>query len=110
MRKEIIILFTAIILMPIICSGQLATKPVPKVSFDFVDADVRNVLRILTDISGKNLVVADDVKGKVTMKLDNIPWIEALDVVVRSSDLVMIEDESIIRVITGKKFEDETKR
>jgi hypothetical protein len=43
MRKEIIILFAAIILMPIICFGQLTTKPVPKVSFDFVDADVRNV-------------------------------------------------------------------
>ncbi len=112
MRREILTLtlFSVIILMPIACFGQLATKPVPKVSFDFVDADVRNVLRILTDISGKNLVVADDVKGKVTMKLDNISWIEAMDVVVKSSELVMLEDENIIRIITSKRFEDEKLR
>jgi type IV pilus assembly protein PilQ len=110
MCKKIVILIVAIILIPIICPAQLITKPVPKVSFDFVDADVRNVLRILTDISGKNLVVADDVKGKVTMKLDNVSWIEAMDVVVRSSELVMLEEENIIRVITGKKFEDEKLR
>ena len=110
MRKKTLILLAVVILIPIICSAQLITKPVPKVSFDFVDADVRNVLRILTDISGKNLVIADDVKGKVTMKLDNISWIEAMDVVVKSSDLVMLEDENIIRVITGKKFEDEKLR
>jgi type IV pilus assembly protein PilQ len=110
MRKEKIILFVAIMLMPLTCFGQLITKPVPKVSFDFVDADVRNVLRILTDISGKNLVISDDVKGKVTMKLDNISWIEAMDVVVRSSELVMLEEESIIRIITGKRFEDEKLR
>jgi type IV pilus assembly protein PilQ len=110
MWKKTVILVAAVILIPIICSAQLITKPVPKVSFDFVDADVRNVLRILTDISGKNLVIADDVKGKVTMKLDNISWIEAMDVVVRSSELVMLEEENIIRVITGKKFEDEKLR
>ena len=110
MCKKTVILVAAVILIPIICSAQLITKPVPKVSFDFVDADVRNVLRILTDISGKNLVIADDVKGKVTMKLDSISWIEAMDVVVRSSDLVMLEDENIIRIITGKKFEDEKLR
>jgi len=69
-------------LLPLICSGQTTAKrTVQRVTFDFIDADVRNVLRILAEVSKKNIVISDDVKGKITMKLDNIPWDEAFDIV-----------------------------
>ena len=57
------------------------------VSFDFKDADIRDVLRILSDISGFNMVISSDVEGTVTLKLDNVPWDQALDVVLEDSGL-----------------------
>ena len=77
MCKNIIILLLVILLVPAFSFGQVSKKPVAKVSFDFMDADIRNVLRVLTDISGKNIVLSDDVKGKITIKLDNVSWDEA---------------------------------
>jgi len=52
-----------------------------------MDADVRNVVRILAEVSGKNIVISDAVKGKITMKLDNVYWDEALDLVVETGGL-----------------------
>ena len=40
---------------------------------DFQDADIRNVLRLIADVSGYNLAAGDDVKGKITIKLLNVP-------------------------------------
>jgi hypothetical protein len=56
-----------------------------------MDADVRNVLRVLADVSKKNIVIAEDVKGKVTVKLDNVSHDEALDVILKNNDLAKIE-------------------
>ena len=63
--------------------GAIKTYRGELVSFDFKDADVRDVLRILSDISGFNMVVAKNVEGSVTLKLNNIPWDQALDIVLR---------------------------
>ncbi|MCX5809620.1 MAG: hypothetical protein NTX36_09670, partial [Proteobacteria bacterium] len=82
--------------------------------FDFVDADVRNVLRGLADVMGKNIIIGDDVKElkdkTITMKLDNVSMEEALDVIIKSKDLSKFEEGNLIRVITIKKFDDEKKR
>lgn len=94
----------------VVCYGEGIKKPSERITFDFIDADVRNVLRILADISGKNIVIADDVKGKVTMKLDNVPWDEAFDIILNNNDLAKVEDENIIRVLTIKKYEEEKKK
>ncbi len=51
------------------------------VSFDFKDADIRDVLRIISDISGLNMIIASNVAGTVTLKLTNVPWDQALDVI-----------------------------
>jgi type IV pilus assembly protein PilQ len=45
-----------------------------KISLDFKDADIRNILRLIADVSGQNIIVSDAVAGTVTLKLDNIPW------------------------------------
>ncbi|MFA5616574.1 MAG: type IV pilus secretin PilQ [Syntrophorhabdaceae bacterium] len=79
-------------------------------SFDFMDADVRNVVRILAEVASKNIIISDAVKGKITMKLDNVYWDEALDLVIETAGLRKIEADTVIRVVTSKEYEDETKR
>ncbi len=106
MKKRILLCVFLLFLVPL--SG-LAREP-SKISFDFYDADIKNVLKILADLSGKNILVAEDVKGKVTIRLDGVSWEEALDVILKGNDLSKIEDDRVIRVVTMKKFLDERKR
>jgi type IV pilus assembly protein PilQ len=110
MRRKISLFVIILLLVPFIAFGQFAKKDTSKISFDFMDADIKNVLRILAEISGKNIVISDAIKGKVTIKLDNISWDEALDVILKDNDLAKIEEENIIRIVTSKKFFDEKKR
>jgi type IV pilus assembly protein PilQ len=107
MCKNIIALLLVILIIPFLTFAQVNKKTVSKVSFDFMDADIRNVLRVLTDISGKNIVISDDVKGKITIKLDNVTWDEAMDIVIKNNDLAKVEEENIIRIVSSKKFLDE---
>lgn len=110
MSKKICLLLLFVLLVPSICLAQIARQPAPKISFDFVDADIRNVLRVLAEVSKKNLVMGEDVKGKITMKLDGISTSEAFDVILKSNDLAKIEEDTVIRVMTVKKFFDEKER
>lgn len=70
------------------------------VSFDFKDADVRDVLRIIADISGFNMVVARGVKGSVTLKLNNVPWDQALDVILEDSGLGATVEGNVLKIAT----------
>ncbi|HPP05860.1 MAG TPA: secretin N-terminal domain-containing protein, partial [Syntrophorhabdaceae bacterium] len=83
-------------------------------SFDFVDADVRNVLKGLADVMGKNIIIGDDVKElkdkTITMKLDNVSMEEALEVIVKTKDLAKYEEGNVIRIVTLKKSLEEKKR
>ena len=107
MYKKIVLISLILLLAPLLSYGQISKKPVSRVSFDFMDADVRNVLRVLSEVSGRNLVISDEVKGKVTIKLDNVSWDEAMEIVTKNSDLAMIEDGSVIRIVTSKRFLEE---
>lgn len=68
------------------------------VSFDFKDADIRDVLRIIADISGFNMIIARNVTGTVTLKLANIPWDQALDVILEDAGLGAFIDGNVMRV------------
>jgi type IV pilus assembly protein PilQ len=70
-----------------------------KISLDFQDADIIPIFRLLGDISGYNIVVHPDVKGKVTLKLINVPWDQALDIVLRTFSLSKLVDGNIIRIV-----------
>ncbi len=109
-RKMAVLLFLILLVIPLICFGQSGKKDSSRVSFDFMDADVRNVVRILAEVSSKNIVISDAVKGKITMKLDNVYWDDALDLIVETAGLRKIEADSVIRIVTAKEYEDETKR
>jgi type IV pilus secretin PilQ/predicted competence protein len=75
------------------------------VSFDFKDADVRDVLKILTDISGFNFVVSKDVEGMITLKLNSVPWDKALDVVLESAGLGAVVEGKVIKVTPLKSVQ-----
>ncbi len=80
-----------------------------RVSFEFKDIDIHNLLRIIAEISKKNIVVADDVTGKVTIRLRNVPWDQALELILRSKGLGMEDLGNIIRVAPNATLEAEQK-
>jgi type IV pilus assembly protein PilQ len=78
-----------------------------RISLDFKDADIQNVLRILADVSGLNIITTDDVQGKITMRLVEVPWDQALDSILKARGLDMVRDGNIIRVSTVEKLKEE---
>jgi type IV pilus assembly protein PilQ len=74
------------------------------ISLDFKDADVVNLLRILAAESGKNVIIAEDVKGKMTITLKNVPWEQALDIIMEARSLVMVERGNVIRIVTREQL------
>jgi type IV pilus assembly protein PilQ len=67
-----------------------------KVSFNFQDIPVRSVLQLIADASQLNLVVADTVEGSVTLRLNNVPWDQALDIVLNSKQLDKRRKDDVI--------------
>ncbi len=90
-------------------NSKLQTPNSNLVSLDFQDADIVPILRLLGDVSGYNIVVHPDVKGKITMKLMNVPWEQALDVILKTFNLEKVVEKNVIRVATIKAFQDERK-
>ena len=69
-----------------------------KVSLDFQDVDVRTVLQILAKESGMNIVASDSVTGKMTLTLRDVPWDQALDLVMQARNLDMRKTGNVINV------------
>ena len=74
------------------------------ISFDFKDADVVNLLRILAAESTKNIVIGDDVKGKMSISLRNVPWDLALSTVLDTRGLQKVEKDSVIRIVSNEQL------
>lgn len=69
-----------------------------RMDLDLKDADIHNVLRLLADIGRVNIITADNVTGSVTIKMRNVPWDQALDVVLQAKSLGMVRQGNMIRV------------
>jgi type IV pilus assembly protein PilQ len=85
--------------------AQAPAAPTPSngqrlISFDFKDADVVNLLRILAAESNKNVVIGDDVKGKMSISLRNVPWDLALDTILETRGLRKIEKDNVLRIVS----------
>jgi len=78
-----------------------------RVSFEFKDIDIHNLLRVIAEVSKKNIIVADDVKGTVTIRLRNVPWDQALDLILRSKGLGKEVEGNIIRIAPLDKLQAE---
>ncbi len=77
------------------------------VTMDFKEADINTVLRVLSLKSGVNIVAGPEVKGTVTVRLENVPWQQALEVVLRTYGYVYERRDNIIRVTTPEKMSQE---
>jgi len=62
-----------------------------KISLDFKDADIKNVLKMIAEVGELNIVVSDEVKGRVTIRLVEVPWDQALEVILQSQSLGMVK-------------------
>src|SRR5438552_1474701 len=74
------------------------------ISFDFKDADVVNLLRILAAESNKNVVIGDDVKGKMSITLKNVPWDLALDTILETRGLRKVEKDGVLRIVSNEQL------
>lgn len=95
-----------------LCIGLLVALLVPRwgyslepvayggepLSLNFQDVEVRSVLKVLADFIGVNLVASDAVQGKVTLRLHDVPWEQALDLVLRSKGLGRRQEGSVLLV------------
>jgi len=76
-------------------------KPVytgERLTLNFQDIETRAVLQLLADASGQNIVVSDSVNGNVTLRLQNVPWDQALDIVLRTKGLDKRRQDNVIIV------------
>ncbi len=71
-----------------------------RISLDFQQADIQNVFRLIAEVSGFNMVIGEGVKGKVTMRLLNVPWDQALDMLLKMNQLGKIRSGNIIWIDT----------
>ncbi|MBI4005486.1 MAG: type IV pilus secretin PilQ family protein, partial [Gammaproteobacteria bacterium] len=69
-----------------------------RLSLNFQDIEVRAVLQLIADFTGLNMVASDTVTGNVTLRLKNVPWDQALDIILKSKGLGMRKDGNVIMV------------
>ncbi|MDY6950309.1 MAG: type IV pilus secretin PilQ, partial [Thermodesulfobacteriota bacterium] len=80
-----------------------------KISLNFQDADIRNIFRILHEVSGKNFVIGGDVQGKITLKLVNVPWDQVLDLILKMNKLGTVVEGNVIRIASLETLREEKK-
>ncbi|NIR28124.1 MAG: AMIN domain-containing protein, partial [Gammaproteobacteria bacterium] len=69
-----------------------------RLSLNFQDIEVRSVLQLLADFTGLNIVVSDSVQGSLTLRLKNVPWDQALDIILKTKGLDMRQTGNVILV------------
>jgi len=77
------------------------------ISLDLEDADIQTILRAMAHYGGKNVVAGEEVKGVITMKLSNVTWQEAFEVIVKTAGFSYREEKNILRVAKGTTFDKE---
>src|SRR5437773_5102298 len=78
-----------------------------KISLDFKDADIKNVFRLLAEVSGLNIIVTPDVNRKVTVRLVEVPWDQALDLLVDTNGLGKEQLGNVVRISTAGQLKSE---
>ena len=75
-----------------------------RLTLNFQDIETRAVLQLLADTSGQNIVVSDSVQGNVTLRLQNVPWDQALDIVLKTKGLDMRRQGNVILVAPAEEI------
>ena len=74
------------------------------ISLDLQDTDIDNALRIIAEVSNLNIVASEEVSGKVTLRLLDVPWDQALDVILRSNGLDKVLEGNVMRIASVEKL------
>jgi type IV pilus assembly protein PilQ len=69
-----------------------------RLSLNFQDIEVRAVLQLLADFTGLNLVASDTVTGNITLRLKNVPWDQALDIILKTKNLTMRQQGNVVMI------------
>lgn len=77
-----------------------------RLSLNFQEIDIRSVIAVLAEFTGQNVVAGDDVKGNVTVKLDDVPWDEALDFIMMTKGLEKYETGNVTLIAPVGKIKD----
>jgi type IV pilus assembly protein PilQ len=82
-----------------------------RISLDFKDVDIRDVLRLIADVSDLNIIAGDEVTGNVTIRLVDVPWDQALDVILLTKGLGFVRVGNVLRIAPGEvlKAEEEAR-
>ncbi|HYV44858.1 MAG TPA: secretin N-terminal domain-containing protein [Myxococcaceae bacterium] len=83
--------------------------PAPRLTIEVARADIHTLLRLIADVSRLNIVVGEDVRGTVSLRLRDVPWTDALDAVLASLGLGMERLGTIVRVAPLKVLQEEAK-
>lgn len=75
-----------------------------KVTLEFADAEVRKIFQLLSEVSNKNFVLGDEVTGTISLKLVNVPWDQALDIILDTKGLDKREEGNIVLIRGKGKF------
>lgn len=100
----------ALAVLVLLSTSALAAPPraeTRRISIDVVRADVHDVLRMLAEMGKVNVVVSDEVKGKVTLKLRDVPWNQVLDTVLSTHGLGQERTGNVVRVAPLKRLTEE---
>jgi type IV pilus assembly protein PilQ len=69
-----------------------------KITLDFKDADIDNILRLFAEVSDLNIIATEDVKGTVTVRLVDVPWDQAFDIILQSKNLGVERIGNVVRI------------
>lgn len=75
-----------------------------KLSFNFQDIETRSVLQLIADFTGLNLVVSDTVGGSLTLRLKNVPWDQALDIILKTKGLAMRQTGNVMLIAPSEEI------
>ena len=75
-----------------------------KTSLVFDNAEIRDILRLIAEISNLNIIASDEVKGNVTLRLIDVPWDQALDLILDITSLGMVQEGNVVRVLPKEKI------
>ncbi|WP_243371409.1 type IV pilus secretin PilQ [Geotalea sp. SG265] len=79
-----------------------------KVTLEFSDADIRKIFQLIAEVSNLNFLIADDVTGTISIKLVNVPWDQALDVILDTKGLGMIREGNIVQIKPKAKMQSQS--
>jgi type IV pilus assembly protein PilQ len=96
--------------LTLITAGKYSGR---RISLDLQDADLVNVIRLFAEVANLNMIVSPEVRGKVTVRMVNIPWDQAMDIILKMNGLGYIREDNILRIASmqalAKESEDESR-